>query len=184
METRVHIEIDNLFELDKKNVASSCWMGRASSFWALRKACCRSLLLIGCRFKCFWGSPTAPLGQGPCLDNVTVGPLFKNFTLYRHHTLCFIFTSFFTSYVMLSVVHILLACTLCNIKRKVLFYNMLLWIQLYCWGLKGWLVMHLMFTWLHCMFIVYTVQPPSCTGAMFWRSIACNKYWILQGILL
>ena len=146
-------------------MAFSCWMGRASSFRALGKACCRSLLLIGCRFKCFWGSPTAPLGQGPCLDNVTVGPLFKNFTLYRHHTLCFIFTNFFTFSVMLSMVHILLACTLCNIKRKVFFYNFALnsIVLLEAWNEGLVLVMHFMFTWLHCILfhcisIVYRLQ--------------------------
>ena len=187
MEARVH---NDLYEVDEKAMAFSCWTGQASSFWALRKACCRSLLLIGCRFKCFWGSPHRPPGPGAMFGQRDRWAAFHSlYTLSSPHTLlyihklfCFLCNAFHGTYV-------LLACTLCNIKRKVFFYNFA-WnsiVLLEAWNEGLVLVMHFMFTWLHCILValhLHYVQAPSCTGAMFWLSIACNKYWILQGILL
>ena len=73
--------------------------------------------------------------------------------LYIHKLVYFLFNAFHGTY-------ILLACTLCNIKRKVFLYNFALnsivLLEASNEGLV--LVMHFMFTWLRCISIVYRLQ--------------------------
>ena len=146
-------------------MAFSCWMGRTSSFWALRKACCRSLLLIGCRFKCFWGSPhRPPWARGHVW---TTWPLGR-FSLTLH----FIVTTHFALY----------SQTLQYQEEGVLLQC---YFEFFCtaWGLNEWRAgygctlcsLGCTASWLHCILVALYLgctASPLCTASnLHWSNV-------------
>ena len=70
--------------------------GTSIKLLSVGKACCRSLLLIGCRFKCFWGSPHRPPGPGAMFGQRDRWAAFQElYTLSSPHTLLYIHKLFY-----------------------------------------------------------------------------------------
>ena len=143
----------------EKAMAFSCWTGQASSFWALRKACCRSLLLIGCRFKCFWGSPHRPPGPGAMFGQRDRWAAFHSlYTLSSPHTLLYIHK-------------------LCNIKKKVFFYNVTLnsFVLLEAWMSEGLVIdalyVHLVALHLVSLHLGCTASPLCTASKLHWSNV-------------